>query len=145
LHDLVHQPVIDRSWWDAYRKTNELFAATARSFERPGRQPPLLWVHDYHLMLLPRMLRRDGTRSRILHFLHTPFPGPELFARLPWRADLLHGVLGADAVAFHTNLYRENFLRACRNLLPQVSIEGVAVRLPDAARYTRGSTRSRWT
>ncbi len=131
LHDLVHQPVIDRSWWDAYRKANELFAATARSFERPGRRPPVLWVHDYHLMLLPRMLRRAGSRSRILYFLHTPFPAPELFARLPWRADLLHGVLGADAVGFHTNMYRENFLSACRNLLPEVMIDGDAVRLPD--------------
>ncbi len=108
FHDLVHQPIIDRSWWEAYRGANELFAGTAGAFERPRGQPPVLWVHDYHLMLLPRLLRQAGSRSRILYFLHTPFPAPELFARLPWRAELLQGVRGADVVGFHTDMYREN-------------------------------------
>ncbi len=139
FHDLVHQPIIDRSWWEAYRGANELFAGTAGGFERPREQPPVLWVHDYHLMLLPRLLRRGGSRSRILYFLHTPFPAPELFARLPWRAELLQGVLGADLVGFHTDMYRENFLRACRYLLPEVSVEGDTVRLPDG-RSVRSST-----
>jgi trehalose 6-phosphate synthase len=132
FHDLVHQPIINRSWWEAYRGANELFAAAARALERSTGQPPVLWVQDYHLMLLPRLLRRSGSRSRILYFLHTPFPAPELFARLPWRAELLQGVLGADVVGFHTDMYRENFLRACRYLLPEVSVEGDAVRLPDS-------------
>src|SRR5437660_4707047 len=100
LHDLVHQPVIDRSWWESYRRANELFAEAAR-FDSLIGGSPVLWVHDYHLMLLPELLRARSA-SRILYFLHTPFPAPELFARLPWRRDLLRGVLGSDVVAFHT-------------------------------------------
>ena len=58
FHDLVHQPIIDRSWWEAYRGANELFATAAGALERSTGEPPVLWVHDYHLMLLPRLLRR---------------------------------------------------------------------------------------
>jgi trehalose 6-phosphate synthase len=131
FHDLVHQPVIDGAWWEAYRTANELFADAADWLrkQRPGQS--VLWVHDYHLMLLPGMLRRNAQRSPILYFLHTPFPAPELFARLPWRVELLEGVLGADAVGFHTALYRDNFVRTCARLLPDVSIEGHTIRLPD--------------
>ena len=130
FHDLVHQPVIDQAWWEAYRRASELFAdAAGRSGRIDGSA--VHWVHDYHLMLLPALLRARSA-SRILYFLHTPFPGPELFARLPWREDLLRGVLGSDVVAFHTDAYRENFLRACHHLLPEVKLDGETVLLPDA-------------
>jgi trehalose 6-phosphate synthase len=134
LHDLVHQPVIDRTWWEAYRRANELFAAAARRLDAVSGARAVMWVHDYHLMLLPELLRRQGSKAPILYFLHTPFPAPELFARLPWRRELLRGLLGSDAVAFHTELYRENFLRACGYLLPEASVEGDTVRLPDGRR-----------
>jgi trehalose 6-phosphate synthase len=77
--------------------------------------------------------------SRILYFLHTPFPAPELFARLPWRADLLRGLLGSDVVAFHTDLYRENFLRACRYLVPESRLAGDRILLP-GGRSVRSAT-----
>jgi len=130
LHDLVHQPVIDGVWWEAYRTANELFADAAGPLEEE-RGPSVLWVHDYHLMLLPGLLRRGVHRSPILFFLHTPFPAPELFARLPWRVELLEGMLGADVVGFHTALYRDNFVRTCARLLPNVTVEGHTIRLPD--------------
>ena len=132
LHDLVHPPVIDRSWWDGYRAANQLFAAAADGLGHTKDQDPgIFWVQDYHLMLLPQMLRDRRPDARILHFLHTPFPAPELFARLPWRQELLRGLLGSDVVAFQTELYRENFLRACRDLLPGVRVEGDTIVRPD--------------
>jgi alpha,alpha-trehalose-phosphate synthase [UDP-forming] len=132
LHDLVHQPVIEPLWWRAYKRANEAFAAAAQEGRRRfGDDPKVFWVHDYHLMLVPDLIRRTNVDSRILYFLHTPFPAPELFARLPGRSALLRGLLGSDAVAFHTDLYRENFLRACRSLVPEARVAGDTVHLPD--------------
>jgi trehalose 6-phosphate synthase len=140
LHDLVHQPVIERSWWDAYRRANDSFATAAHEGSlRLGDDPKVFWVHDYHLMLVPDLIRRMNAGSRILYFLHTPFPAPELFARLPWRADLLRGLLGSDVVAFHTDLYRENFLRACRYLVPESRLAGDRILLP-GGRSVRSAT-----
>jgi trehalose 6-phosphate synthase len=117
LHGLIEQPVFERSWWRAYRDVNERFAAV--EVGRGG----LRWVHDYQLMLVPSLLRRAGA-SPIGFFLHVPFPPPEIYARLPWREQLLEGLLGADVVSFHTEPYRENFVRTCARLLKDVRVEG---------------------
>jgi len=129
LHGLVEQPTYDRSWWRAYRAANEAFAAA----DLPGRR--LRWVHDYHLMLLPALLRAGGAEGPIAFFLHIPFPAPEIFARLPWRTQLLDGLLGADVVSFHTVQYRDNFLRTCARL-HDVSVLKDAVVLADGRRVT---------
>ena len=122
LHDLVAQPVIDHGWWDVYRSVNEKFADRIAELDPP--EDALLWVHDYHLLLLPQLLRdRLGDRP-IGFFLHTPFPAPELVARLPWREELLDGLLGADVVGFHTRLYSGNFLRSVRMLREDAQIDG---------------------
>jgi hypothetical protein len=101
----------------AYRDVNERFAAV--EVGRGG----LRWVHDYQLMLVPSLLRRAGA-SPIGFFLHVPFPPPEIYARLPWREQLLEGLLGADIVSFQTEPYRENFARTCARLLKDVRVEG---------------------
>jgi trehalose 6-phosphate synthase len=119
LHGLLGQPVFERRWWDAYRDVNERFAAV-----EAGRG--LRWVHDYHLMLVPALLRRADA-APIAFFLHVPFPPPEIFARLPWRGELLEGLLGADVVSFHTAGYRENFLRACAGLRDDIRVDGSTV------------------
>jgi trehalose 6-phosphate synthase len=126
LHGLVEQPTFDRSWWDAYRMVNARFAAV----DEPGA-PGFRWVHDYHLLLVPELLRRRGSQGPIGFFLHVPFPAPEVFARLPWRAAILEGMLGADVVSFHTERYRDNFLRSCGLLCNDARVEGTAVRLVD--------------
>ena len=126
LHGLVEQPTFDRSSWDVYRRVNEQFA----NVDDPLR-PGLRWVHDYHLLLLPGILRRRESLGRIGFFLHIPFPPPEVFARLPWRASVLEGMLGADVVSFHTQRYRGNFLRTCAQLLDDVRVDGTVVRLHD--------------
>src|SRR6266536_443046 len=88
----------------------------------------LRWVHDYQLMLVPSLLRRAQT-GPIRFFLHVPFPPPEIYARLPWREQLLEGLLGADVVSFHTDAYRDNFLRTCARLRGDVRIEGKTIAL----------------
>src|SRR5690606_18017990 len=92
---------------------------------------PVFWVHDYHLMLVPGMLRQTVPASPIGFFLHIPFPPPELIARLPWRDRLLEGLLGADALGFHTDWYRSNFLRAVARARSDVTISGDMIYLPD--------------
>jgi trehalose 6-phosphate synthase len=123
LHGLVEPPVFDRGWWRTYREVNERFAGTATGKEA------IRWVHDYHLMLVPQLLRRAGAAGPIGFFLHIPFPPPEIFARLPWRERLVDGLLGADAVAFHTEQYRDNFVRTCERLRDDVTIRGRTIHL----------------
>ena len=118
LHGLIEQPVFEGRWWTAYCDVNERFAAV----EAGGGG--LRWVHDYHLMLLPSLLRRARVRGPIGFFLHVPFPPPEIYARLPWREQVLDGLLGADVVSFQTEAYRDNFVRTCARLREDVQVEG---------------------
>nr|MBA2626765.1 trehalose-6-phosphate synthase [Gemmatimonadales bacterium] len=122
LHGLIEQPVFERRWWTAYRDVNERFAAVEVGSDG------LRWVHDYHLMLVPSLLRRAGA-GPIGFFLHVPFPPPEVYARLPWREQVLDGLLGADTVSFHTETYRDNFVRTCARLRDDVRIEGRTIAL----------------
>ena len=126
LHGLVEWPTFDRSWWDAYRFVNAQFAAADDPSAAGFR-----WVHDYHLLLLPGLVRQAGAQGGIGFFLHVPFPPPEVFSRLPWRSTVLEGMLGAEIVSFHTASYRDNFLRTCRQLLDGVEIHGTSVSCPD--------------
>jgi trehalose-6-phosphate synthase len=84
-------------------------------------------------MLLPDLLRARRADAPIAFFLHVPFPAPEIFGRVPWRSQLLHGLLGADAVSFHTEEYRDNFARACARLR-DVRVDGTDAVLPDGRR-----------
>ena len=72
----------------------------------------IIWVHDYQLLLLPELLRRARPRATIGFFLHIPFPSYELIRVLPWRMELLRGMLGADLIGFHTFGYMRHFLSA---------------------------------
>ena len=69
-----------------------------------------MWVHDYHLMLVPEFLRREAPDARLAFFLHIPFPPWDLFRLLPWDRDLLRGLLACDLVGFHVDGYVQNFL-----------------------------------
>jgi len=132
LHDAIEKPRFERAWWQSYRQVNAAFAdrALAALGERPGA---LAWVHDYHLMLVPALVRERRPDQPVGFFLHVPWPAPDIFARLPWRQDILLGLLGADVVSFHTERYRENFAEACRRCLADtgVQVNGSAIKLPD--------------
>src|SRR5262249_4116147 len=132
LHDAIEKSRFERAWWRGYQQVNGVFASTALAAlaERPGA---LAWVHDYHLMLVPRLIRERRPDQPIGFFLHVPWPPPDIFARLPWRQEILFGLLGADVVSFHTERYRRNFVRACGRLLAGtgVQIHGSKITLPD--------------
>ena len=114
-HDAIRTPEFDHSWWRPYVVVNHRFAkATAAAAPRNG----LVWVHDYHLQLVPAMLRAMRPDVRIGFFLHVPFPPEELFAWLPWRERILEGLLGADVVGFQTQASARNFSRAAREYSP---------------------------
>ena len=100
--------------WPAYWAVNERFAEVVASHWRPG---DLIWVHDYHLTLLPSMLRHRCPGARIGFFLHVPFPGPEVFRILPRRNEVLRGMIGADVVGFQTAGFAYSFAYACSQLL----------------------------
>ncbi|KAK6850871.1 glycosyltransferase family 20 protein [Apiospora arundinis] len=108
----------DESAWAAYKEVNLLFAKKIIEDVKDGDQ---IWVHDYHLMLLPEMLRRElgNTRKNIKigFFLHTPFPSSEIYRILPVREALLRGVLQCDLVGFHTYDYARHFLSSCSRIL----------------------------
>ncbi|HKJ55865.1 MAG TPA: trehalose-6-phosphate synthase [Nitriliruptoraceae bacterium] len=128
LHDLLAEPVFDNDWWRTYERINRRFADAAA--EVPADNP-VFWVQDYHLMLTPAMLRERLPDATIGYFLHIPFPPPELMARLPWNDQLLDGLLGADSIGFHTEWYRENFVRSVRRTRRDVTVSGDMVHLPD--------------
>lgn len=104
-----------QEWWqDAYRSVNQQFADTV--LELAGEED-LVWVHDYQLMLLPRLLKTARPSLRVGFFLHTPFPSYEVFRCHPNREELLDGLLGADLIGFHTFGYLRHFRSAVLRLL----------------------------
>lgn len=111
FHDAIRTPEFDRSWWEPYVEVNQRFAEAAA---RAARPKDIVWIHDYHLLLVPQMVRRLRPSQRVGFFLHIPFPPEELFSWLPWRRELLEGLLGADVVGFQTHQSARNFSRAAR-------------------------------
>lgn len=113
-HDSVRQPLIHRHWWWPYVEVNQRFAdQTAKSISAP-KEASMVWVQDYQLQLVPGMLRERGLskKHRIGFFLHIPFPPVELFAHLPWRTQILEGLLGSDVLGFQTKRAVSNFKEA---------------------------------
>jgi trehalose 6-phosphate synthase len=131
FHDLIAQPVIDRRWWTSYHEANRAFAERTASVARDLDPAPTVWVQDYHLLLLPEMVRDLLPDARIGLFLHIPFPPPELIARLPWRDQLISGMLGADSIGFHTSRFRDNFVRSVQRLFSGVTALGDTLVLSD--------------
>ncbi|CAN5450095.1 trehalose-6-phosphate synthase [soil metagenome] len=110
-HDLVAKPEFHREWWDAYVAVNRRFAEKAAGVASEGAT---VWVHDYQLQLVPQMLRELRPDLRIGFYLHIPFPPAELFQQLPWRRQLLEGLLGADLLGFQLPGGAANFVRLVR-------------------------------
>jgi trehalose 6-phosphate synthase len=111
FHDAIETTQFHRETWAAYRRVNQRFADAACAELAPGGT---VWVHDYQLQLVPRMIRQQRPDARIGFYLHIPFPPLELFSRLPWRAELLDGLLGADVVGVQTQADARNVLYGVR-------------------------------
>ena len=110
-HDVVAHPEFHREWWDAYVRVNRRFAERAA---KAAARNAVVWVQDYQLQLVPKMLRELRPDLRIGFFLHIPFPPTELFQQLPWRRQILEGLLGADLVGFQLPGAAQNFVRLVR-------------------------------
>lgn len=106
LHSMVARARFSRDWWNTYHEVNRRFAEVVLDCAEDGDS---VWIHDYHLLPLPGMLRAAGKRLKIGFFLHTPFPTSEVFRALPHRTALLEGLLGADLLGFHTYDYLRHF------------------------------------
>lgn len=100
--------------YDAYKAANEMFMKAVMTEYQEG---DIVWVHDYHLMLLPQLLKEEVPEMKVGWFLHTPFPSSEIFRTLPQRNDILMGVLRADLVGFHTYDYARHFVSSCCRIL----------------------------
>ncbi len=114
FHHFTQYAEFDPRQWAAYERANRKFRDAVLEIARPD---DIIWVQDYQLMLLPQMLREELPDAAIGFFLHIPFPTHEVFRMLPWRREVLEGLLGADLVGFHTYDYVRYFLGTTRRLL----------------------------
>lgn len=114
FHYFAQYTVYNQAFWDAYEKVNSLFCEEVLKITEPN---DIIWINDYHLMLLPGMIREKLTEATIGFFLHIPFPSFEIFRFLPWRDEILQGLLGADLVGFHTFDYVRHFHSAVTRLI----------------------------
>ncbi len=111
FHYFPEYVVYDDSFWECYKRVNEKFCDRVLSVAKPE---DTIWIHDYHLMLLPGMIRERMPEATIGFFLHIPFPSYEVFRLMPQRAEILEGIMGADLIGFHTYGYVRGFLDSAR-------------------------------
>ncbi|MDN3444407.1 trehalose-6-phosphate synthase [Microbacterium sp. APC 3901] len=125
-HDVIAPPQYHREWWEAYVKVNRRFAEAAADVVAPDGT---VWVHDYQLQLVPQMIRELRPDVTIGYFHHIPFPAHGLYAQLPWRDQVLKGLLGADVIGFQRAQDATYFLTAVRRRL-RYEVKGSAVAIP---------------
>jgi trehalose 6-phosphate synthase/phosphatase len=116
FHSFPSLTVYDEAMWQTYKDVNERFCDALLAVLKPD---DLVWIHDYQLMLLPRLLKERMRSVHIGFFLHIPFPSYEIFRLLPstWRKEILDSLLGADLVGFHTYEYTQHFLQSVLRIL----------------------------
>lgn len=112
FHYFAVRTIFEERFWKTYQQVNQEFADVVLKLAKPR---DCIWIHDYQLMLLPQLLRQKLPDAQIGFFLHIPWPSFELFRLLPWREEILNGLLGADLIGFHTYDYVRHFLSSvCR-------------------------------
>jgi trehalose 6-phosphate synthase/phosphatase len=114
FHYFTQYSVFNDDWWESYRQVNMKFAEKVLSIAEKGDK---IWIHDYQLMLVPALIREANPDLSIGFFMHIPFPSFEIFRILPWRRELVEGILGADLVAFHSFDYERHFMSCVRRIL----------------------------
>jgi trehalose 6-phosphate synthase/phosphatase len=114
FHYFTQYATFEKKYWDVYHKVNEKYAdAIVKNIGSEDQ----LWIHDYQLLLVPQMVKQTRPDVQIGFFLHIPFPSFEVFRILPWRNEILEGMLGADLIGFHTYNYERHFFSSVRRLL----------------------------
>ena len=114
FHYFIEYSVFSQNQWDSYVEVNKKFAEAVINNVEDG---DIIWVHDYQLLLCPKMIRDQKPNTTIGFFLHIPFPSFEIFRIFPWREELLQGILGADQIGFHTYDYERHFLSSVKRIL----------------------------
>ncbi|SMO46352.1 bifunctional alpha,alpha-trehalose-phosphate synthase (UDP-forming)/trehalose-phosphatase [Solitalea koreensis] len=104
----------NKEYWESYKSVNQKYADEILKVLNPGDR---LWVHDYQLMLVPQLIQEKLPDVSIGFFLHIPFPSYEIFRLIPWRDEILNGLVGADLIGFHTYDYSKHFLNSCQRIL----------------------------
>ena len=119
FHDLQSRCNFDPAYWKTYVSVNEKFADAVA---RVATDDAIVWVHDYHLMLLGTMLRERGVSAKLGFFQHIPFPPADIFEKLPWRSEILRALFDFDVVGFQTSRDQKNFGGCVRRLLPEIEL-----------------------
>jgi trehalose 6-phosphate synthase len=132
-HDVIAAPTYKRAWWDAYVRVNRRFAEAAAAV---AAEKAIVWVQDYQLQLVPKLLRELRPDLTIGYFHHIPFPAYGLYSQLPWRKQVLEGLLGADVIGFQRVADAGNFARAVRRQL-RLETKASGILVPDGAGGTR--------
>ncbi|MBZ4486054.1 alpha,alpha-trehalose-phosphate synthase (UDP-forming) [Microbacterium sp. cx-55] len=132
-HDVIAAPRYRREWWNAYVAVNKRFAEAAAAAAAEGAT---VWVQDYQLQLVPKFLRESRPDLTIGYFHHIPFPAYGLFSQLPWRRQVLEGLLGADVIGFQRVADAGNFARAVRRQL-RYETKASGIRVPEEDGSTR--------
>lgn len=114
FHYFTQRAIHDKRYWKSYEHVNELFRDELCKVIKPS---DIVWIHDYQLMLLPKMLREEMPDATVGFFLHIPFPSSEVFRLLPSRSEIIEGILGADLIGLHTHDYVHHFTETVRRLL----------------------------
>ena len=114
FHYFTQYVIHDKNFWETYKRVNELFSEVISTI---AKKDDIIWIHDYHLMLLPKLTRERLPDATIGFFHHIPFPSFEIFRLLPWREEILEGLSGADLIGFHTDDYTRHFLISVHRLL----------------------------
>ena len=126
FHGLPSRCHFHSTYWDGYCRVNEKFADAV---ELVAGTSDFIWVQDYHLMMLARDLRARHIVQRLGYFHHIPFPPPDIFETLPWRSQVLRGLLQFDVLGFQTPRDRRNFVECLHRCLPRVQVSGIGERL----------------
>jgi len=114
FHYFQFYTIYENRYWQAYKRVNKDFCEAVLKRAKSG---DCIWIHDYQLMLLPALIREKLPDAKIGFFLHIPFPSFELFRFLPWREEILRGLLGADLIGFHTYDYVRHFLSSAARII----------------------------
>ena len=114
FHYFVQYGTYKKEFWESYISVNTKFAAAILDVASEG---DYIWVHDYHLMLVPELVKKQLPRSSIGFFLHIPFPSSEIFRLIPWCREIIQGLTGADLIGFHTFDYVRHFAESVRRIL----------------------------
>lgn len=114
-HAVFVKPIFNKDWWEQYYKVNEKYAEAI--IDELKEEDAFIWINDYHLALLPKMLKEKRPNLTIGTFWHIPWPTHEIFRICPWRKELLEGLLGSDFIGFHRGYHMENFIMSARREL----------------------------